>query len=246
VSIGNGQLKRELALQLAGSVEPGAETIATVDVTHGAQYVPPQATCQYRKLPAGQFSVKPCIFAGLSLSAQAVAAVGFPLVTVQDAFRASLAILLRHPAMNKRRAAAGADMSASYLGRLASGQMQNPTLSKIEQLRAFLDLEPRDLFDPDRALARIRQALNAEPGGLVADDLDAVRPATEDRLPQHQPEGGEGHQVQHDPLLSALVHVWPWLTEDARREIAQKVIAHTPTTETEGPVIASTALPSTG
>lgn len=74
----------------------------------------------------------------------------------------------------------------------------------------------------------------------------SVRPSAHDRLPLKPPDQGRANLVfPNDPLLTALVQAWPWLAEDVRRDIAQKVIASTPTTPTSTP-LGSATLPKVG
>lgn len=188
-------------------------------------YLAYSASVNRKRCLCGQCQELGRFLLGIPACAHTRAAHTVAAVNVRQAFAQALGAILRERNMAAAELARLTGIAEPLLSRYLSGK-RAPRLETVERIRDVLNVSPAALFDTKVG-------------------IDAVRSPNDDRLPQHLPIG-EGAQVHHDPLLSALVLVWPWLAEDVRRSIAQQVIAHTPTTTTTTESAGPAALPSVG
>lgn len=147
-----------------------------------------------------------------------------PTVTVQAAFTQSFNALMdaaKAAGVTAKALAEGAGLDGSTLTRWSKGQ-RFPRIKELEQLRKALRVEPRELFDPDAALAKIGLSRLSDSGhSEVAHDLDD---ATGVHLGSGLPPALQGGPlVVHAPpdadLLALVIGNWHDMTPEARTEL---------------------------
>lgn len=140
-------------------------------------------------------------------------------VTVGQALRLSLDALLKARKWRDADLCRAAGLSSATISKMRSGD-RFASVKVLERIRRALEVAPRDLFDPDAALAKL--GLRREPDSRVG--VYAQSPTSESdpsALPSGLPlvESGGSLMEHRDPeLLTALVAFWDAMTPEARLE----------------------------
>lgn len=141
-------------------------------------------------------------------------------VTVGQALRLSLDALLKARKWRDADLCRAAGLSSATISKMRSGD-RFASVKMLEKIRRALEVAPRDLFDPDAALAKMglaRREPDTAVGAYAQRPMEGIDTSA---LPSALPlvESG-GFPMQHpDPeLLSALVAFWDAMTPDQRLE----------------------------
>jgi transcriptional regulator with XRE-family HTH domain len=140
-----------------------------------------------------------------------------------QAFRRTLTSLLKARKMTQTELAEKAGVDFSTVSRLLGGSRTN-RFNSIEKIRKVLEVEPADLFDENRALARLGLRRLSDASASEAEsnahnnDLEIARGPQVWSPPE--PALGEGAIVPQDPeMFRAMAELWNGLSTAHRASL---------------------------